>query len=63
LGELGSVLFHVREKRFVSMAVRIFGKKIPGVGISSYGAAAMTNSKIVTFKTILLLNEKPGPRL
>ena len=41
------------------MAVRIFGKKGAGGGIGSYGAAAVTKSKIVTLKAILLLNENP----
>jgi hypothetical protein len=63
LGELGSMLFQVRKNRLVGMAVRVFGKKIPGGGISSYGAAAMTESQIVTGKAILLLNEEPRPGL
>ena len=61
LGELGSLLFHVREKRLVGMAVRIFGKKRPGSGISSYGAAAMAKRKVITFKAILQLNEDTRP--
>jgi hypothetical protein len=63
LGELDSLLFHVKKKRLIGLAVGIFGKKRPGGGISSYGAAAMTKSQIVTFNAILLLNEdtRPGP--
>jgi hypothetical protein len=59
LGELGSMLFYIREQRLIGMAVRIFGKKGAGGGIGSYGAAAVTKSKIVTLKAILLLNENP----
>ena len=63
LGELGSMLFHVSEKRLIVRAVRIFGKKRPGGGVSSYGATAVTKSKIVTGKTILLLDERSRPGL
>ena len=54
------MLFQVSEKRLVGMAVGVLGKKGPGGGISSYGATAMTEGKIVTGKAIFLLNEEPG---
>ena len=63
LGKFGGMLVDMGKKRLVGLAVRILGKKRAGGGISPYGAAAMTESKIVTGKAILLLNEDPRPGL
>ena len=60
-GEFGRVLFDMGKKSLVGMAIRILGKKRPGGGISSYGAAAVTKRKVITFKTILLLNKDTRP--